>query len=205
MQTLTIPIKSPKELPKLVFPQTCLNCGQPKAGTRGISLDVSPSSSKRSIFLELEPPLCTACIALENRLEWFSLLTFTISAFVLGGLTFLVLFLFLPVSDLWDWLGIETFRRSWLASTTLAGAGALLVAVVGGTVTELVVKTLASTWYGRLLAARPLTIFSLLSESQDVVGLRAQLTPDKKALVLTFEQDAIAAEFVVLNGLVGKD
>ena len=200
MYTLTVPIKSPRQLPKLVFPERCLKCEKPKAGTRAIQFDVS-KSDKKSVMLEFEPPLCKDCIELENRLEWFSLLPFTISAFLSAVLGFLLLFfVILPLLPFWDFLGIND-RQGRVVLFVLSCAGALVSAVVGGTVFEFILKLLAAPYFGKLIITRPPTILALMHDLHDIVGLRAQLTPDKKILTLTFEHEEMAKEFAALNGL----
>jgi len=202
MQTLNIPIKSSRQIPKLVFPERCLKCGQPKAGTRGISLDISPESSKKATTLELEPPLCRECIQLENRLEWFSLLPFTISAFLLAAVSFLLLWLvILPILPVWDWLGIFSRMDIGRYSFILAGAGALFTAIVGGTIVELGLRILAVPYFGSLILTRPLTLLALFGDSHDIVGLRAKWNAKQKTLTLTFERDDMAGEFAALNSL----
>lgn len=198
--TLTVPIKSPRQLPRLVFPERCLNCGKPKAGTRAIHFDVS-KAEKKSVMLEFEPPLCKDCIELENRLEWFSLLPFTISALLSALVGFLVLFfIILPLLPIWDIFGISD-RQGGMVLFVLSAAGALLSAVVGGTVVEFVLKLLAAPYFGKLITSRPPTILALGRDQHDIVGLRAQLTPDKSTLTLTFELEEMAKEFAALNGL----
>lgn len=200
MYTLTVPIKSPRQLPKLVFPERCLKCGKSKAGTRAIQFDVS-KSDKKSVMLEFEPPLCKECIELENRLEWFSLLPFTISALLSAILGFLLLFfIILPLLPFWDFLGIND-RQGRVVFFVLSCAGALASAVVGGTIIEFALKLLAAPYFGKLILSRPPTIIALSRDLHDIVGLRAQLTSDKKILTLTFEHEEMAKEFAALNGL----
>lgn len=200
MYTLTVPIKSPRQLPKLVFPEGCLKCGKPKAGTRAIHFDVS-KSDKKSIMLELEPPLCKDCIELENKLEWFSLLPFTISALLSAGLGFLLLFfIILPLLPFWDFFGIND-RQGRVVLFVISAAGALISAVAGGTVVEFTLKLLAAPYFGKLLLSRPPTLLALTRDLHDIVGLRAQLTPDKSTLTLTFEHEEMAKEFAALNGI----
>lgn len=201
MQTLTIPIKTTRQPPQFTFPECCIHCGQPKAGTRGISVDVSAKSGKDSVFLELQPPLCQGCIQLENRLEWFSLLPFVISSLLLAVVSFLLLWLvIIPLLPAWDWLGIYSGMRIGEYSFILAGAGALLIALVGGTMLEFGLKLLAAPYFGKLILARPLTIFALFRDSHDIVGLRAKWSASQKTLSLTFERDDMAREFAQLNG-----
>lgn len=198
--TLTVPIPNPKKPPKVIFPETCLHCGKPRTGTRGMTFTLA-ETSKKSFDFELEPPLCSDCITLENRLEWFSLLPFTIVVFLLGALTFAVLWFFvLPNLALWNFLGMD-WRETGQAVFLLAGAGALLGGVIGATLVEVILRILTKPYFGDLLTRRPLTLVSLLRDFQDVPGLRAQVTSDKKTLTLTFEHEERAKEFALLNNL----
>jgi hypothetical protein len=67
-------------------------------------------------------------------------------------------------------------------------------------VVEFGLKFLFAPVYGRLLLKRPLTVFSLFNDSEDVIGLSAKFTEGRKSLKLTFENDEIAKEFGQLNG-----
>ena len=200
MYTLTVPIASARQLPKLVFPERCLKCGKPKAGTRKIAFDMNAASRKKSIMLEIEPPLCRECIELENKMEWFSLLPFTISALLFAVAGFIFLFFFLPLLPIWNFLGIDD-RLTGESVFVLSGAGALVAAVAGGTMVEFALKLLAAPYFGKLIVSRPPTIIALSRDLHDVVGLRAQLTGDKKTLTLTFEHEEMAKEFAALNGI----
>lgn len=198
--TLTVPIPNPRKPPKVVFGETCLHCGKPRAGTRGLLFTLA-ENSKKSFDLDLEPPLCADCITLENRLEWFSLLPFVIVAFLLGALTFLLLWIIvLPNLGLWDFLGMN-WRETRQAVFVLAGAGALLGGIVGATLVEMILRVVTIPYFGDLLTSRPLTLVSVLRDFQDVPGLRAQVTSDKKILTLTFEHEERAMEFAMLNNL----
>ena len=200
MYTLTVPIASARQLPKLVFPERCLKCGKPKAGTRKIAFDMNAASRKKSIMLEIEPPLCQDCLGLESKLEWFSLLPFTISALLFAAAGFIFLFFFLPLLPVWNFLGIDA-RLPGESVFVLSGAGALIAAVAGGTMVEFALKLLAAPYFGKLIISRPPTIIALSRDLHDVVGLRAQLTGDKKTLTLTFEHEEMAKEFAAMNGL----
>lgn len=201
MHTLTVPIASARQLPKLVFPERCLKCGKPKAGTRKIAFDMNAASRKKSIMLEIEPPLCRECLELENKMEWFSLLPFTISALLFAVVGFIFLFFFLPLLPIWNFLGIDD-RLTGESVFVLSGAGALIAAVAGGTMVEFALKLLAAPYFGKLIVSRPPTIIALSRDLHDVVGLRAQLTSDKKTLTLTFEHEEMAKEFAALNGFI---
>lgn len=199
--TLTVPIPNPRKPPKVVFADACLHCGKPRAGRRGITFTLA-ENSKKSFDLDLEPPLCADCITLENRLEWFSLLPFTIVAFLLGALTFLLLWIVvLPNLALWDFLGMD-WRETSQAVFLLAGAGALLGGIGGATLVEVILRLVTKPYFGDLLTSRPLlTLVAVLRDFHDVPGLRAQVTSDKKTLTLTFEHEERAREFAMLNNL----
>jgi hypothetical protein len=76
----------------------------------------------------------------------------------------------------------------------------IIAGLIGGTVVEFVLKFLFAPAYGQLLLKRPLTVFSLFNDSEDVIGLSAKFTKDKKSLKLIFENDEVAKEFEGLNG-----
>jgi len=46
---------------------------------------------------------------------------------------------------------------------------------------------------------RPLTIFAVFNDSEDVIGLSARFADGKKSLKLIFENDEVAREFTSLN------
>lgn len=199
MFTLSIPIKSSRQLPKLRFPETCLHCGKPRTGTRPLSLDVG-SGKRKSISLELEPPLCQACLTLESRVEWVSLIAFAVSALFWAVVGFLVGLFVLPNLSLWSLAGITGMQLSE-AVMVLSGLSALIAAVAGGTLTELGLRVLALPVLGGIILKRPLTLLGLFQERHDVVGLSARLTNNKKTLLLTFEREDAAREFAHLNNL----
>jgi hypothetical protein len=199
MYTLTVPIKSRRQLPKLVFPEQCVHCGKPPARTREIDFDMSKSEN-RSVLLKLKPSLCQNCIELEGKLEWFSLLPFALSAFVFAVVAFLVLFFLVMPLVPWYWV-ITDEQLVGYAIFIFSGAGALAAAVLGGTALEFFLRLLARPFFGDVLARRPLTLFSLKHDLHDIVGMRAQVSGDKTILTLSFEREDFARAFAALNGL----
>jgi len=84
-------------------------------------------------------------------------------------------------------------------SLTVGAFVGLIAGVIGGSVIEFVLKLMFAPVYGQLLLKRPLTIFNLFNDSEDVIGLSAKFTEKKKSLKLIFENDEIAHEFEKLN------
>jgi hypothetical protein len=69
---------------------------------------------------------------------------------------------------------------------------------------EFGLKILAAPYFGKLIISRPPTLLALLSDSHDIVGLRAKWNASQKTLSLTFERDDLAHEFARLNNLGEK-
>ncbi|MCZ2122612.1 MAG: hypothetical protein LC108_10135 [Anaerolineales bacterium] len=80
----------------------------------------------------------------------------------------------------------------------------LIVGIISGSVIEFLVKTLAIPFYGKLIAKRPLTIFSLLTESDQLIGVSAKFLKDENIVRVTFENEESAREFRQLNSLETK-
>jgi hypothetical protein len=75
----------------------------------------------------------------------------------------------------------------------------MIVGIIVGTLIEFVLKILLTPAYGKLLSKRPLTVFSVFNDSEDLIGLSTRFADNKKTLKMTFENDEIAREFIVLN------
>ena len=71
--------------------------------------------------------------------------------------------------------------------------------VIGGTLVEFGLKFVFAPFYGQLLLKRPLTVFSVFNDSENVVGLSFRFGDQKKLLKLVFENEDIAREFASLN------
>ena len=64
---------------------------------------------------------------------------------------------------------------------------------------ELVLKILAAPFYGKLVVHRPLTMLSIFSESDALLGISAKFSRKTNTLHLTFENEDVAREFKKLN------
>lgn len=81
----------------------------------------------------------------------------------------------------------------------LAAFVGMIAGILIGTLVELGLKMIVAPVYGRLLLKRPLTAFSIFTDSDDVIGLSIRFADQRKTLKLMFENDAIAREFMALN------
>lgn len=190
MITIDVPIKDAKYPPKLKFPDRCVNCGKPKVRTLPVKLNTGAQKRGQMIQLEMSVPLCAECAKKEDKIANVTWLPF----FIVGLIAFVVVFI--PV-----WLfSPEGTTTQTLAMPYVLGATAGLVAgIVVGTLVEFALKLLFAPVYGKLLLKRPLTIFAVFNDSEDVIGLSARFTEGKKSLKLIFENDETAKEFKILN------
>lgn len=190
MLTVDIPIRDPRKPPKLTFPDGCVNCGKPKARTWSIKLNTGAQKRGQMMQVELDVPLCADCVTKENRIGNVTWIPF----FFVGLLACVVVFV--PV-----WLispegpSLQTAELPYV----LGAAAGLLAGIIIGTLVEFGLKLLLAPVYGKLLLHRPLTIFSVLSDSENLIGISTRFAENKKILKLTFENDDIGREFVTMN------
>lgn len=190
MLTVDIPIKDPKKPPRLNFPDRCVNCGKPKARTWSVKLSTGAQKSGQMIQLEFDVPLCAECVAKENKIGNVTWIPF----FVVGLLACIVVFV--PV---WIFSPEGTTPQTYALPYILGAFAGMVAGVLAGSLVEFGLKLLLSPLYGKLLLKRPLTILSVLNDSEDLIGLSAKFADEKKVLKLTFENDEIAREFAGLN------
>jgi len=74
---------------------------------------------------------------------------------------------------------------------------------LAGALVEFVLKMLPASAYGRLLADRPLTVFTVFHDSEDVISLCLRFGRNRKTLKMTFENDELAREFIALTSKSG--
>jgi hypothetical protein len=157
-----------------------------------MSVKLITGAQKRGqmIQLEMDVPLCAECIAKENRIGNVTWIPF----FVIGLLTCVIVFV--PV-----WLvtpeGPTLQTREF--PYVLGAFVGMIIGILMGTLVEFVFRMVFAQAYGRLLLKRPLTVLSVLNDSEDLVGLSTRFTDGKKTLKMTFENDEIAREFMALN------
>jgi len=190
MITVELPIRDPKKPPTLKFPDKCVYCGKPKAREFPVKLSTGAQKRGQMVQLEMNVPLCAECLAKENRIANVTWLPF----FIVGLIGCVVVFI--PV---WFFSPEGTSTQTLALPYVLGATAGLFAGIVAGTLAEFVLKILFAPAYGKLLSKRPLTIFSVLSDSENVIGLSVRFTDAKKSLKLVFENDDVAREFEKIN------
>jgi hypothetical protein len=142
------------------------------------------------VQVEMSVPLCADCAKKEDKIANVTWLPFSIA----GLLAFIVVFI--PV--------VLVAPEGTTAQTAslpfiLAATAGLIAGVVVGTLVEFGLKVLFAPAYGQLLFRRPLTVVSVLNDSQQIIGLSVQWANMRKTLALTFENEDISREFMTLN------
>ena len=190
MITAEIPIKDPKNPPVLKFPEQCVNCGKPSGRKMPLKLNTGAQKRGQMIQLEIDVPLCAECAQKEDKIANVTWLPFFIVGLLACVVAFIPVWLFSP----------EGTTTQTLALPYVLGATAGLVAgVIIGTLVEIALKFLFAPAYGQLLLKRPLTVFMVFADVEQVIGLTAKLSKDKKLLQLSIEHDEVAREFERLN------
>lgn len=192
MLTVHIPVKDPKKPPKLNFPNRCVNCGKPKARTWPLKLNTGAQVRGGMVQLGLDVPLCADCIARENRIGNVTWIPFFGVGLLACAVTFVPVWLLSPEGP-----SLQTQELPYV----LGAAAGLLVGILIGTLVEFGLKLLLAPVYGKLLLNRPLTVLSVLNDSENLIGLSARFGENRKILKITFENDEIAREFITLNSL----
>lgn len=190
MLTVEIPIKDKKKPPVLRFPDRCVNCGKPKHVVMPMKLSMGVQKRGQGVLMDFPVPLCADCEAKERRITNVTLVPFVIAGLLLCGLAFVPAWLIAPQGTTPQTLNFDLVFGAFVG---------VVVGLVGGTIFEFGLKLLFAPVYGRLLLKRPLTVFSLFSDSEDVVGLSARFTEGRKSLKLIFENDEVAKEFEASN------
>lgn len=194
MITVEVPLKDPKNPPKLKFPDRCVNCGKPKRVVMPMKLNMGVEKRGQGVLMDFPVPLCAECEKKERRVTKVTLLPFVIAGFIIGAIAFVPALLISPEGTTPDTLNFPF---------VFGGFVGIVVGAIGGTIVEFVLKLLFTPVYGQLLLKRPLTIFSLFNDSEDVIGLSAKFTDKKGSLNVTFENDEMGKEFQKLNNSVG--
>lgn len=192
---INIPIHDLKKSPILKFPERCVYCGKPKTEMLGITLNMGVQYRNQPVTLQLSVPMCKACADKERSVAKVTLIPFLVAGLIIGVIVFVPVMLIAPEGTTPQTLGFPF---------VFGGFAGLVVGIIGGTVVEFVVKMLAVPFYGKLVARRPLTIFGLFADTDELIGISARFLREKKLVHLEFENEEIAREFIQLNPLETK-
>jgi hypothetical protein len=190
MITVDLSVRDPKKPPKPTFPDRCVNCGKPKAKVLPVKLNTGAQKRGQMVQLEMDVPLCAECTAKENRIGNVTWIPFFAAGLLACVIAFVPVWLLSPEG---------TTSQTLSMPYVLGAAAGLLAGIVIGTLVELVLKILFAPAYGKLLLKRPLTVFSVFNDSEDLVGLSTRFADGRKTLKMIFENDEIAREFMALN------
>lgn len=185
-----IPIKDKKNPPVLKFSARCVRCGKPQETTMNLQLNMGVQKRSNTVLMEVPVPMCNECAQKERSIAKVTLVPFLVGGSIIGIVFFVIVTLISPEG---------TTSQTLSMPFVLGGAAGLISGVISGTIVEFVIKILSTPFYGKLLAKRPLTIFSLFNDSEDVVGLSLKFGEGKNSLKLIFENEDIAREFIRLN------
>lgn len=130
------------------------------------------------------------CEAKENKIGNLTWIPFFIAGLLACGVVFIPMWLLVPEGPT-----LQTLEFPYV----LAAFVGMIAGILIGTLVELGLKMIVAPVYGRLLLKRPLTAFSIFTDSDDVIGLSIRFADQRKTLKLMFENDAIAREFMALN------
>lgn len=192
---IDIPIRDLKKPPMLKFPERCVNCGKPKHENLGITLHMGVQKRDQPVTLQLSVPMCKICADKERSVAKVTLVPFLIAGFIIGVIVFIPVMLITPEGTSSQTIGFPL---------VLGGFAGLVAGIIGGTVVEFIVKMLAVPFYGKLVTRRPLTVFGLFADTDELIGISAKFLREKKLVRLEFENEEIAREFVQLNLLETK-
>ncbi len=187
---IIVHIKEQKNPPVLKFPPRCIRCGKTQETTIKVSLNMGVQKRSQQVMMEIVVPMCNACAEKERSITKVTLIPF----FIAGLIMFL--FVFIPV---WLITPDGTSSQTLGFSIVVAAFAGMIAGLIGGTLVEFGLKFIFAPNYGQLLLKRPLTVFSLFNDSEDVVGLSFRFGDRKKSVKLTFENEDIAREFKNLN------
>ena len=125
------------------------------------------------ILLEMDVPLCAECTAKENKIGNLTWIPFFIAGLLAFAIVFVPVMLISPQG---------TTTQTISMPYVLGAVAGLPAGVIVGTLVEFVLKMLFAPAYGRLLLKRPLTVFSVFSDSEDLIGLSTRFADGKRKL-----------------------
>ena len=134
--------------------------------------------------------MCADCAVKENKIGNVTWIPFFMAGLLTCVIVFIPVWLISP-----EGTTPQTVAFPYVLGTFVGMIAGILI----GTLVEFVLKLLCAPAYGKLLVKRPLTVFSVFNDSEDLIGLSTRFANDRKTLKMIFENDELAREFIALN------
>ncbi|MBK8904929.1 MAG: hypothetical protein IPM53_27365 [Anaerolineaceae bacterium] len=191
---LSLPAANPE---KIRFPNRCVCCGAPRQAdsTLVVSRLVMRKQRQEPVTLHYAVPHCDRCYRGTKSVFMAGLLPFLTGFILLGGAAFVVV-TFYAVDMGLDLNNVPGSGNSLV----VGGVAGLAVGLVSAFLFEGVARLLLLPFFGQALWQSPMLMAQFIQDADYVAGLRGKLDPEAKHLLLTFNNNDMAAEFAELNG-----
>lgn len=196
---LPLPAANPD---KIRFPNRCVCCGAPHHAdsTLGVSRVVQRKRRQEPVVLRYAVPHCDKCHRGTKSVFLAGLLPFLAGFVLLGGAAFVLAAFYASA------LGIDRNSVPGSANSLVVGAAAgMMIGLVGAFLFEGAARLLLLPFFGQALWQAPMLMTQFIQDTDYIAGLRGKLDPEAKHLLLTFNNDELAAEFARLNGETAVD
>ena len=191
---LPLPAANPENIR---FPERCVCCGAPRQAdsTLVTSRLVMRKQRQEPVTLRYAVPHCDRCYRGTRSVFLAGLLPFLAGFILLGGAAFVLTAFYANAIGL-DLNNVPGSGNSLI----VGGAAGMIVGLISAFLFEGAARLLLLPFFGQALWQAPLLMTQFIQDADYVAGLRGKLDPEAKHLLLTFNNDELAAEFARLNG-----
>lgn len=190
---LPLPAANPD---KIRFPDRCICCGAPRQAdsTLVVSRVVQRKQRQEPVILRYAVPHCDKCHRGTKAVFLAGLVPFLAGFILLGGAAFVLAAFYASA------IGLDLNNVPGSANSLVVGAAAgMIVGLVGAFLFEGAARLLLLPAFGQALWQAPMLMIQFIQDADYVAGLRGKLDSEAKHLLLTFNNDDVAAEFAGLN------
>lgn len=191
---LPLPAANPENIR---FPNRCVCCGAPRQADSMLvaSRLVMRKQRQEPVTLRYAVPHCDKCYRGTKAVFLAGLVPFLAGFILLGGAAFVLM-----TSYAID-LGLDLNNVPGSGnSLVVGGAAGMIVGLAGAFLFEGAARLLLLPVFGQALWQAPMLMTQFIQDADYVAGLRGKLDPQAQHLLLTFNNDELAAEFAQLNG-----